>query len=147
MDESNLIIQFPIHNTIHIQTHTLILPPPIQHFPTFVSNNPSPSPSSSSSSPQHIYALTVLFFIPFLACFSLSFSRNLRCSSALNLPNLASRCSFFSLSAASFRSSAFSSSSSLRIFAICSSRVCLTRRRASGRKWAAETRWSGRRRK
>lgn len=93
------------------------------------------------------YALTVLLFMPFLLFFSLSFSRNLRCSSALRRPSLASRCSFFSLSAASLRSSAFSSSSRRRILAICSSRVCRMRRSASGRKCAFDASASGRRRK
>jgi hypothetical protein len=93
------------------------------------------------------YALTVLLFMLFLLFFSLSFSKNLRCSSALRRPSLASRCSRFNLSAAILRSSAFSSSSILRILAICSSRVCLMRRSASGRKCAEVARWSGRRRK
>lgn len=107
---------------------------------------PPPSHTTASLTVKTTYALTVLRFMPFLLFFSRSFSRNLRCSSALRRPSLASRCSFLSLSAASLRSSAFSSSSRRRILEICSSRVCRMRRSASGRKWAAEVRWSGSRR-
>jgi hypothetical protein len=103
-------------------------------------------PSSPRIVPYH-YALTVPLFIFFLLSLSLSFSKNFLCSSALNLPSFASLCSRLFLSSVTFLSSAFSSSSSFRILAICSSRVVLMRRRASGRKCAAAARWSGRRRK
>lgn len=91
------------------------------------------------------YAFLDIFFSCFLFPFSLSLSRNFRCSSALMPFNLESLISFFFLSLSSFLSSAFSVSPAFCSLRISSSRVARSFRWTSARKCALETRVSGRR--
>lgn len=92
------------------------------------------------------YAFMLLLAMLFFWSRSRSFSRNFRCSSALIPLSLFSLSSFLALSLVFLRPSAFSNSSSFRIFLASSSRVVLTRRKTSVRKCALLTRWSGNRR-
>lgn len=101
---------------------------------------------SPPSSPP-TYPFLVIFFPCFRFPFSLSLSKNLLCSSAPIPFNFPSLTSFLRLSPSSRLSSAFSSSSTLRSFALSESRVARILRSTSGRKCAAVASWSGRRRK
>ena len=89
----------------------------------------------------------VLFFCDFFKLRWFSFSKNFRCSSAVMPLIFLSLSSFLNFSAANRLSSSASASDTFFSFPCSCSRVALTLRETSGRKWAAEARKSGKRKK